>query len=141
MKKFFQSWGPVLAYAFLIYIQSSFPRPVAIPFPYDKIIHFFEFALLGFFVGRALLLNWNISQWAVVIIAGGLAGLWGILDELHQAFVPERMASLGDGIADFLGAYFGAIGYLLLGKLLYRKKALYPAAPCEFTGNCPGSGG
>jgi VanZ family protein len=29
--------------------------------------------------------------------------LWGILDEVHQAFVPGREASVFDGVADAVG--------------------------------------
>jgi len=137
MKKFFLTWGPVLAYGGLIYIQSAFPQAVPIGFPLDKIIHFFEFSLLGFFIIRSFLLTWNIGQWTAVFLAGTLAGLWGVLDEIHQSFVPARNASWGDGLADILGAFAGAAAFLWFGKYLYRRKLLYEKQSCEMAGNCP----
>lgn len=139
MKKFFLNWGPVLLLGALIYFQSAFPSPVSIPFPLDKILHFLEFALLGFFTLRAVLLTWNLGQKAALLLAGSLAGLWGLLDEWHQSFVPLRQASWGDALADIAGAFAGAFLFLWVGKVLFRQKILYDSSGCPMTDSCSGN--
>lgn len=100
-------WLPVLLYAGLIFAGSSiqFPKaPVGIP-GFDKIIHFFEYAILALLVYRACvnsprpgLLQNRIS----ISIIGSM--IYAFSDELHQHFVPMRQMSLYDFLADALGA-------------------------------------
>jgi VanZ family protein len=72
---------------------------VGLPPPWDKAAHFFSFALLGFLFAKAF----NSPRLGFVF-----AVLYGIIDELHQSFVPLRDASFWDWVADALGAYFGS---------------------------------
>ncbi|MFN3266572.1 MAG: VanZ family protein, partial [Deinococcales bacterium] len=72
---------------------------VGLPPPYDKALHFFSYALLGFLFAKAL----NSPRWGFV-----LAALYGAIDEIHQGFVPTRLSDAWDFLADALGAYFGA---------------------------------
>jgi len=93
-----------LAAAFLymaaIFALSSLPgSEVGIPPPWDKLAHFSEYALLGFLLGRG---TGNAP------LAFALAALYGVSDEVHQAFVPGREASALDWLADAAGALIGA---------------------------------
>ena len=72
---------------------------VGLPPPYDKAAHFFSFALLGFLFAKAF----GQPRLGFVV-----AALYGVVDEIHQSFVPLRDASFWDWLADALGAYFGA---------------------------------
>jgi VanZ family protein len=72
---------------------------VGLPPPYDKAAHFFSFALLGFLFAKAF----NNPRIGFVI-----AALYGVMDEVHQSFVPMRNANIWDWVADALGAYFGS---------------------------------
>jgi VanZ family protein len=81
---------------------------VGLPPPWDKAAHFFSFALLGFLFAKAF----NSPR-----LGFALAALYGIVDELHQSFVPLRDASFWDWVADALGAYFGS------GAITVRRSA------------------
>lgn len=85
----------------------------------DKVNHFLAFFVLGFFLNLALkyqnkypLPKKNILLYTVII-----AAFYGLLDELHQLFVPGRSAEVLDWIADFLGAITGSF----LAEYLYRR--------------------
>ena len=123
MKKFLFNWIPVIAYVSLIFVVSSLPVHVAEPT--DKFIHFFEYAAMGFFTTRALMLTFNLPRAWGLILGGLSAGLFGVLDELHQYFVPGRNASVGDALTDMLGGFAGAAIFLLVGLYLYRSQRLY----------------
>jgi VanZ family protein len=107
-------WSLVVVYAACIFVLSSIPGHA---FPgvriSDKLIHIGEYGLLGVLLCRALgghLIIWpraRIALWSAVI-----ASLYGATDELHQLFVPQRVADLSDLAADGLGAMLAAWGWL-----------------------------
>lgn len=85
----------------------------------DKVNHFLAFFVLGFFLNLTLKyqtkypsLKKNILLITIIIAAG-----YGLLDELHQLFVPGRSAEVLDWVADFVGAISGS----LLAESLYRR--------------------
>jgi VanZ family protein len=130
MKRFISVWGPVIIYAAAIFIQSAFPTPIHIPKGWDKVIHFFEFGLLGFLAARVVFLLGNVERWMGIFLGGLTASLWGVLDEFHQSFVPGRYASLVDGVVDGIGAFCGAALFTYLGVFLYKSGKLYPRKNC-----------
>lgn len=104
-------WFPVLAYMVLIFFLSSrsnFPiAPPKIPY-FDKICHSVEFAILGYLLIRAF--SHQDSPWLqrnALLLAVGVAILFGLSDEFHQLFVPLRQADVFDLVADSLGAVMG----------------------------------
>lgn len=110
-------WALALALAGLIFYLSASPDArgaatwIDLSHPRDKIVHGVVFAALASLIymatGRPLL--------AVV-----LASLYGLSDELHQATVPGRIASVWDWLADTVGAVLG-VGLLWL-LLLKRRQ-------------------
>lgn len=107
-------WLLVLCYVLVISVLSSIPAhhyPEASFWEHDKILHFLEFFGLGALVMHA----WQRLWWSWLA-----AGLFGVLDEFHQIFVPGRDASLLDGVADVTGALAGVTAYLFLVRL-FRK--------------------
>jgi VanZ family protein len=83
----------------IFYLSSRPGNEVGLPAPWDKLAHFLAYALLGFLLARGL-----DGRRA----AFGIASLYGLLDEFHQSFTPGREVSLGDFLADALGAALGA---------------------------------
>ncbi len=124
MKKNLSHWAPVLLYTALIFVFSSFP--VAVSAGTDKLLHILEYSLMGFLVTRAILLTWNLKRISGAVLGGLLGGALGACDEIHQKFVPGRFSSVGDGLADLIGAFLGAVVFILLGTVLYRSQKLYP---------------
>lgn len=113
MRTFFRYWGPVCGYAGLIFYLSSLPHPeeklpTIVAFFSDKVLHAVEYAVLGALCYRAIRGSghdsWKQRAMPVAIL---LASLYGVSDEVHQAFVPFRNSSWLDWLADTIGAALG----------------------------------
>ncbi len=105
-------WLPVLLYCLLIFIQSSYPVTQNLPsIPHmDKLAHAGAYALLGFLLCRAFQTT-RIQKSAVLLVtlSALVSSLYGISDEIHQYFVPSRMADIADVAANSVGSFLGAI--------------------------------
>jgi len=117
-------WLPVLLYMGAIFLLSSIslrlPAETNVPMP-DKLAHTLEFAGLGYLCARASLLSFADRPPLRAALVGVLvAAAWGIADELHQAFVPERTADVLDLLADTVGASLGAGLRLVQVRLVGR---------------------
>ena len=122
--KFVRLWLPVFFYAGLIFVFSSQPQPkdVGLFMHSDKIIHLFEYAILGVLLMRAFgNSDYNMSFSKCLIASVALAFLYGVLDEFHQYFVPTRNANLQDALFDGIGALLGAIVYRVRNIKLYKR--------------------
>ncbi len=98
------------AWAGLVFWLSSrpdLPFHVALVPGSDKVLHAGAYAVLGALLTLATA-GARFSGRRAVVIAAALASLYGVSDELHQAFVPGRDTSAGDWIADTAGALVGA---------------------------------
>ena len=97
-------WGPVVAWAALIFAFSSIPSLGTGLGTWDlalrKIAHATEFAILAALLVRAV----ADLRWAVAI---GIA--YAISDEIHQTFVPGREGSPFDVLVDSVGVAVGAL--------------------------------
>ena len=108
-----------LSWAGFIYYLSSQPGMDFQPLftLQDKLLHALLFGMLGFLGVGAMKVpvhGYKIRQvWGIVV----LVTLYGILDELHQQFVPGRTVDIYDVIANMAGGMAGAwIMYLLSKK-------------------------
>jgi len=83
--------------------QSHPPDLPDVPFR-DKIAHSIEYGILA--VLNLWALRRSVPQTILrsVVTTVLLTSAWGYLDELHQAFVPERNSDLYDWLADTTGA-------------------------------------
>lgn len=114
-------WIPATTYAGLIFVASSLPQPLPhIPIPQiDKPLHMVEYAVL------CLLICWAQSAdrsgerirpiKKVILFSIIASSLYGVSDEVHQYFVPNRCAEVSDWLADTVGAS-------LAGFFWYRYK-------------------
>jgi VanZ family protein len=102
-------WLPVVLWAGLIFALSSVPgldSGLSWDFTLRKVAHAGEYAVLGFLLARAV---------------DDVAALWlgiayAVSDELHQAFVPGRAASLFDVGVDSVGVLLGILLARRLGR-------------------------
>jgi VanZ family protein len=47
--------------------------------------------------------------WHRILLVTVIVALYGVLDEVHQAYVPGRMSSVGDVMADTAGGFIVAV--------------------------------
>ena len=102
----------------LIFVISSFE--VEVPglrhFPLrDKGIHFVEYGVLGWLCAAASSRTWpSASVLRTAALAVFVSALWGLSDEIHQAFVPGRSSEIADVVADLFGSAVGVASWNLL---------------------------
>lgn len=111
---------PSFLYYVLIFFLSSQSGDFNLPgHRFDKIAHLFEFSLLGFFLSFGYFKTLTLPSGAKSILALITGLTLGLLDELHQLFVPGRTSALWDVAADGAGVAIGILVYMYLAK---RKK-------------------
>jgi VanZ family protein len=104
-------WLPPMAWAGLIfYLSSRSYIPVEPPFPhFDKLVHAVEYGVLCILLARAIQPGKISSITGTTLMMAILASfLYGVSDEIHQAFVPMRSCDFFDALFDLLGAILGA---------------------------------
>lgn len=121
MKRLCWYWLPPLCYAAGIFFLSSraVPPSIAPPEGFDKLAHFILYGGLGGLLARALLSaglgRANAVWWTTL-----LGTLYGVSDEIHQSFVPERSSEVLDAVADAGGSLIGGLGWLLVAALWHK---------------------
>jgi VanZ family protein len=113
-----------VAWALFIFVLSSIPGSaypqVAIPFA-DKVVHAFLYVPLGYWLARAFIHSAGHKSWGQsVILPFTIGALYGLSDEFHQLFVPQRTFSLADWATDCVAVALGLA--LWLGLLLSQEK-------------------
>jgi len=117
MIKFIKYWLPVLICMGIIFYFSSIPGSL-IPslFKYqDILLHLSIYFTLAYFFSRALKntyikLSKDKNFWFTVIFSF----FYGILDEFHQIFVPQRFFDIFDIFINTIGIVIGSLIYLSL---------------------------
>ncbi|PPA69588.1 VanZ family protein [Jeotgalibacillus proteolyticus] len=122
--KIFVTLLPFL-YMILIWALSSLPHDVVFKLQNDladqfikESMHVVEFAILHFLFVIALLAHGKLTT-TTHLIAAVFAAFYGLLDEIHQAFVPTRSATLIDAIKDLAGVL---VVYILIQRAYFIKK-------------------
>jgi VanZ family protein len=118
IKPFFYYWLPLFIYCLLIFVQSSFPsfEHTSKVLFMDKFLHFMAYAILGALFFRAYRTLRIGKKYKLLILISILSSsLYGISDELHQHFVPQRQADVIDALANILGSITGVLLYPFLG--------------------------
>lgn len=102
-----KSWLLVIAYACLIfylssqpYLAESIPPEIEEIDPENIILHICEYSILGFLLLKA-------TGEEKLFLSFALGSFYGITDEIHQSFVPNRTSSPIDAIADSVGIIMG----------------------------------
>ena len=134
-----RAWILFLLYAGLIFFLSHQPGdPSRLPpFPhFDKFEHFIAYFVFATLLQRAL--YYSDIRRLMMAITLGAAILYGISDEFHQSFIPNRQADFFDLVFDTLGAAFGILTFQ--STLSSRERdPLFPGAlpsePADETNN------
>lgn len=106
---------PAVGYAALIFAVSSLNLDVEELKPvltFDKFLHLAEYYVLGYLLMRAFTTSGAPLLAASPVAATILVGsAYGLSDEIHQAFVPGRVASAADFLFDAAGVVLAALMY------------------------------
>ena len=102
-------WAPVVLYCAVIFALSAVSAVPALPGRMsDKAAHALLYAGLGFLAGRALAGGLGRPVTArVMVLVVAFCALYGLSDEIHQLFVPNREFDPKDMAADIAGGGFG----------------------------------
>ncbi|MFH1837130.1 MAG: VanZ family protein [Candidatus Omnitrophota bacterium] len=115
------AWVPSIIWSFVILMFSALPYKgdfQLLTGHFDKMAHFFEYAVLTVLLMRGAYRSWACSMAKNVLFALIFAIVYGIVMELIQRFIPGREMDVQDIIYNLIGAGFGAI----LGRsMLWRK--------------------
>lgn len=102
-------WIPALLWAGVIFAFSA-QKGSTIPGPLAKLSvegHFTLYAIFGALLWFAL--GGRSAGWRGVVLAIVIASAYGITDEFHQSFVPQRTPDPFDWLTDTIGAAVGAL--------------------------------
>ena len=115
---------PLVIYWIILFVLTSLPTGLAIETRdvSDKLLHFGAYGLLSvllylnlYFQNKFLLLNKYSALYTILV-----ASVYGLLDEIHQMFVPGRSAEFLDWLADFSGSL---VAVLIISYLIKKIKA------------------
>jgi VanZ family protein len=112
-------WGLVVAQMLLIFAASASSDPGLPTDVSDKTAHFAAYAVLSALIFNALA-NGTLGgmTWTRAALAAALSVLYGLTDEWHQRFVPDRSPDPLDVVADAAGAV-AAVLVLLAVRWVY----------------------
>ncbi len=120
MKNFIKYFLPVLLWLLFIFISSYLLRDNSIGRSFahiDKVVHFFEFGILGFLIVRAIYYSSaSREMFRAVLFSFGVTVFIAGFDELHQIYVPHRTASLFDFSSDIAGIFTALIVFWLIAR-------------------------
>jgi len=112
---------PAILYAALIFGLSSLSKTPLIKIPIwniDKLVHLLEYMVFGVLLMLAFRSNLNGKAMRRSNLMSIIVGiLYGISDEIHQYFIPGRISSIEDLLADALG--------ILLGVWLFNRLRIF----------------
>ncbi|MDD5512300.1 MAG: VanZ family protein [Candidatus Omnitrophica bacterium] len=115
-------WLPVVLWMSLIFYSSSLPgRDLPELFIHQDIVfHLLAYLLLGYLFSRAAKETYQFREFpGLIIFTVVFCLLYGIIDELHQLFVPGRECSAMDVLVDGTGGLLG--GIIVSARSMVRK--------------------
>jgi VanZ family protein len=115
-------WGPVAAWMAIIFFVSARPLPGPAQSVPDWTTHVAAYAVLGLLMARAVSGGRPLVTVREALLAAALATGYGVSDEIHQAFVPERHPDVRDAFSDMVGSALGAAFYLQARALLSPRR-------------------
>jgi len=113
-------WVLVVLYMGAIFFFSA-QSELSVPYGFSRVnflLHMVEYSVLGFLLSWAFVNSGVVRKLVLLVFLGGL--FYGVTDELHQYFVPERNSSPIDVIADGVGCLIGAYSFTVLRSMKLR---------------------
>ncbi len=116
-------WAPVLAQMGAIFVASSMTAVPDMPAGLNNYTgHAIGYGLLGALAFRAFAgAAWRGLTPAAGLRAVLLSSVYGVTDEFHQSFVPNRTPDVHDWIADTAGALIGVLLVVSLARIVAQR--------------------
>jgi VanZ family protein len=112
----------VISAIWVLSSQSILPVPKGI-LGFDKLQHLLAYlSLAASFVFWFSPAQRRFHRLRTFLLLSLVSSLYGVIDELHQFFVPGRDCNVWDWIADTLGAFLGAGFALLADRLVLQRR-------------------
>lgn len=93
----------------------------------DKVAHVLVYGGLGALCFRGLRRSWPLLSIRSTVLAAALLALaYGLTDEFHQMFVPNRSSEFLDLVADLIGGTVGALVARAIPRLFGAMTAREP---------------
>lgn len=114
-------WGPAIAWMALIFVLSAQPglkvsEDPAVDSPIRQLAHLGVYGVLAVLFVHALGGLGRPLRARTALLALVLAVGYGITDEIHQSFVPDRTGTVSDIIDDAIGATLGVAAAWAWGR-------------------------
>ena len=113
-------WAPVILFIAAIFLVSGTSDPGVRVGRWDKLLHAATYMVLGLLTLRACHGGFVSLRSGATMSAMAVAIGYGLLDEFHQSRVPGRYASVGDWLADALGALLAVPVAIVFANLKKR---------------------
>ena len=111
----------IAAFIWFLSSQSVLPKPKGI-LGFDKFQHLAAYAALALAAGLwPSLAFWSRRPLIALLLTALVSSVYGVIDEVHQYFVPGRNCNVWDWLADTLGAVLGAAAMLVVMARLRLK--------------------
>jgi VanZ family protein len=95
---------------------------------FDKLLHLGAYGVMAVLFYRTYLAGWPQALKQTLIWASVIStALYGLSDEIHQAFVPDRCADPLDWMADVVGGVLGAVIYQRLFDATRKIRKRHPS--------------
>ncbi len=110
-------WLPVFVFLGVVQflgVQPDLQIPMVFP-NVDKVVHVLEYLGIGVLLARAIRATFRVPvpiRTALMAVGAGLC--MGVADEFIQSFVPGRISSVNDLLADGTGLLLAQFIYLLV---------------------------
>jgi len=117
-------YAPLVVYWLILFVATTLPAASMPSFGVvDKVNHLSAYFILAILLFLTLLFQQKIplTKNRVAAYALIICSLYGMLDEVHQIFIPGRSAEFLDFLADACGAL---LGVLLMNYLVKKSGAI-----------------
>jgi len=120
---FLRFWLPPIIYAVVIFLLSSISKP-QISFQFESnLFHYPEYAIFSYLLIRAFHAGKReVVSVPNILYAFLISLFFGLFDEFHQAFVPQRVPELQDLFRDGIGTLAGIVIFTLYTFFHYHKR-------------------
>jgi len=119
-------FAPLVLYWIILFVATTLPaQQLPKTGVSDKIEHFLGYFLLTFLLSNTLFFqNKNKTfKKSPILVALLIVAFYGMVDEVHQYFIPGRFCDFYDWTADVTGALVAGITYFLVKKYFISVKA------------------